>query len=198
MLYGSQGRFDEALAILDRGKQSDALLPTLAASEILVHCWRRDFDSAVRLGRHAIELHPHLQVVRANYGQALQFAGRPAEAIGQYQIASILSPDVLWLRALEGACQAVLGRGCDARAILEGLEAIRRSQYVDAYYMSVFRSALGQRREAIAELERAFTESSAWLYALDVDPQLDAIRDQPKFRRLRQRLRRYERRDRPA
>jgi tetratricopeptide (TPR) repeat protein len=192
MLYGSQRRFDEALAILERGKQTDSLLPTLAASEILIHCWRRDFETAVRLGQQAIELHPHLQVVRVNYGQALQFAGHLDEALGQYQIASILSPDVLWLRALEGACQALLGRRRDARAMLEGLEAIRQSQYVDAYYMSVFRSALGQPREALAEVDRAFTERSAWLYAFGVDPQLDAMRGTPGFQRRWQRLRRQD------
>jgi len=196
MLYGSQGRFDEALAILDRGKMSDPLLPTLAATDILIHCWRRDFDTAVSLGQQAIELHPHLQVVRVNYGQALQLAGRVDEALAQYQIASILSPDVLWLRALEGSCHALLGRRRDARAMLEGLETVRQSEYVDAYYMSVFRSALGQPRDALAELERAFTENSAWLYALDVDPRFDTIRTEPGFRRLHQRLRRNEARPR--
>jgi len=185
MLYGSMGRFGEALEILGRGKQLDPLLPTLAASEVLVRCWQRDFEAAVSLGRQGIELHPHLQVIRVNYAQALQFAGRPDEAIAQYQIASIVSPDVPWLRALEGACQAMLGRRRDARAMLEGLEALRRSEYVDAYYMAVFRSALGQPREALAELERAYTENSAWLYIVDVDPMLDALRAEPGFRRLR-------------
>jgi hypothetical protein len=79
----------------------------------------------------------------------------------------------------------MLGRRSDARAMLEGLEALRRTQYIDAYYMGVFRSALGQRREALAELERAEAENSAWLYTLDVDPQLDALRREPGFRRLR-------------
>lgn len=185
MLYGSMGRFDEALEIIGRGKQFDPLLPTLAASEVLVRCWQRDFDAAVALGRQGVELHPYLQVIRVNYAQALQFAGRPDEAIAQYQIASIISPDVPWLRALEGACQAVLGRRSDARAMLEGLEALRRSEYVDAYYMGVFRSALGQPREALAELERAYAENSAWIYTLDVDPKLDALRAEPGFRRLR-------------
>jgi DNA-binding winged helix-turn-helix (wHTH) protein/tetratricopeptide (TPR) repeat protein len=184
LLYGSLGRFDEALEILGRGKQLDPLLPTLAASEVLVRCWQRDFDAAVALGRQGIELHPYLQVIRVNYGQALQFAGRPDEAIAQYQIASIISPDVPWLRALEGACQAMLGRRRDARAMLEGLEVLRRSEYVDAYHMGVFRAALGQPREAFAELERAYAENSAWLYTLDVDPWLDALRAESGFRRL--------------
>jgi DNA-binding winged helix-turn-helix (wHTH) protein len=187
LAYGSLGRFDEALAIIARGKRLDPLLPTLGATEVLVRCWQRDYEGAVAVGDQAIELHPHLQVMRVNYGQALQLAGRPADALAQYQIASIISPDVPWLRALEGASQALLGRHRDARAMLEGLEALRQSRYIDAYYMAIFRSALGQQREAIGELERAYEENSAWLYTLDVDPRLDALRSDPAFRRLRRR-----------
>jgi len=183
MLYGSLGRFDEAFEVLSRGKQVDPLLPTLAAAEVLIRCWRRDFETAVAVGQQGIELHPYLQVLRVNYAQALHFAGRLDDALAQYQIASIMSPDVPWLRALEGACQAALGRRRDARAMLEGLEALRRSEYVDAYYMAVLRSALGQHREALAELKRAADENSAWLYQRDVDPQLDPLRDRPGFPR---------------
>ena len=126
-----------------------------------------------------MELHPHLQTVRVNYAQALQFAGRLDEALAQYQIASIIAPDVPWLRALEGACLAALGRRDDAQAMLAGLEALRHSEYVDAYHMAVFRSALRRPREALAELERAYAENSAWLYTLDVDPLLDACGRSP-------------------
>jgi DNA-binding winged helix-turn-helix (wHTH) protein len=185
MLYGSLARFDEAFETLRRGKQVDPLLPTLAAAEVLVRCWQRDFETAVTVGQQGVELHPYLQVLRVNYAQALHAAGRLDDALAQYQIASIMSPDVPWLRALEGACQAALGRRRDARAMLEGLEALRRSEYVDAYYMAVLRSALGQHREALEELNRATAENSAWIYMLDVDPQLDPLRDRSGFPRLR-------------
>jgi tetratricopeptide (TPR) repeat protein len=189
MLYGALGRFDEATAVLQRGHRTDPLLPTLAAGEVLVACWRRDFETAVSCGSRGIELHPYFHVVRANYAQALEFAGRREEALTQYQVASIISPDLPWLRALEGACHARLGRERDARAILEGLEVVRRSEYVDAYHMAVFRTALGQSKEAFVELERAFTENSAWLYTLNVDPQLDSLRNDARFRRLLKRHR---------
>jgi DNA-binding winged helix-turn-helix (wHTH) protein/Flp pilus assembly protein TadD len=189
LLYGATGRFDDAIETLARGLRVDPLLPTLAATEVLVHCWRRDFEMAVTVGRRGVELHPHLQTVRVNYAQALQFAGRLDEALAQYQIASIIAPDVPWLRALEGACLAALGRRDEAHAMLVGLQALRHSEYVDAYYMAIFRNAMRRPREAFAELERAHTENSAWLYALDVDPMFDALRAEPEFRRLRRRSR---------
>ena len=189
LLYGATGRFDEALETLARGIRVDSLLPTLAAAEVLVHCWRRDFATAVDVGGRGVELHPHLQTVRVNYAQALQFAGRLDEALAQYRIASIVAPDVPWLRALEGACLAAMGRHDQAQATLVGLEALRRSEYVDAYYMAVFRASLRQPREAAAELERAHAENSAWLYALDVDPVFDAVRAETGVRQLRRRSR---------
>src|SRR6476469_9665581 len=42
----------------------------------------------------------------------------------------------------------------EAQAILEGLEQLRRTDYVDAFFMAVFREAVGQRDEAYGELER--------------------------------------------
>jgi DNA-binding winged helix-turn-helix (wHTH) protein/Flp pilus assembly protein TadD len=177
LLYGSLGRWDDALEILGRGLKTDLLLPTLSAAELLVRCWQRDFTAAMTLGRASVELHPYLQVVHVNYGHALKFAGQLEEALDQYHVASVMSPDLPWLRALEGACQAQLGRRRDARAILQGLQALRRTEYVDAYYMAIFRLALGEEDEALAELERAAAENSAWLYARHVDPHLDPIRD---------------------
>jgi tetratricopeptide (TPR) repeat protein len=184
LLYGSLRRFDAALDLFDRGSQFDPLLPTLAASEIMVRCWQRDFDGAVRAGAQAVSLHPYLHVIRANYATALQLADRPEEALAQYRTAAAVSPDVPWLAALEGACQAALGRLKPARAALGRLEAARRSQYVDAYFVAKLRLALGQEREALAELERAHDDNSAWMYSLDVDPSFDALRGDRAFRRL--------------
>ena len=184
MLHAAHRRFDEALDLLARGRAVDPLLPTLAAADVLVRCWQRDFDAAMALGRKGVELHPYLHVVRVNYGGALECAGRVEEALAQYQVASVIAPDLPWLRALEGACQARLGRRGDADAILEGLEVLRRNEYVDAHYMAVFRSAMGHMDQAVAELERAVAENSAWLYTWAVDPKLDALKTDPRARRI--------------
>ena len=69
--------------------------------------WQRDFDQAVFVGSRGVKLHPHLQTVRVNYAQALQLSGHLEAALAQYQIASIIAPDVPWLRALEGSVELV-------------------------------------------------------------------------------------------
>ena len=184
LLHGARGRFDEAIDVLTRAQGADPLLPTLAAAHVLVRCWQRDFDAAITLGRQGVELHPYLHVVRVNYGEALECAGRLEDALAQYQVASVIAPDVPWLRALEGACQARLGRSGDAKAILEGLQVLRRSEYVDADYLAVLRAAMGHTEQAVIELERAVAENSAWLYTWAVDPKLDVLRNEPRVQEI--------------
>lgn len=188
LLYATLGRLDEMPGLVARAMQADPLLPTLPAAEVLVHLWRRHYDDAIAVGRRAVELHPYLQICRVNYAQALEFSGRLDEALAQYHLACVMSPDLPWLRALEGRCLALIGRTADAAAALDELEHLRRSEYIDAYHMAALQDALGHRREAFGELERADEESSAFLYAITVDPKMDRLRGDPRFPRLAESL----------
>ena len=184
-LYAATRRTAEALDVLRRCEAIDPLLPLLPVTETLVRFWQRDYEAALAVGARAIELHPYLQVARANYAQALEFSGKLDEALAQYRTAIAMSPDVTVMRAHEGTCLAKLGRHDEALHILDVIEHIRRSEYVDAYNMAIFRDALGHRDAAFAELSRTFDDNSAWLFSVDVDPKFDGLRDDPRFERLR-------------
>ena len=173
LLYGSLGQIDKSTEMVARAQAADPLWPVVSMMECQVRFWRREFNEATVAGRNAIALHPYLQAGRAIYAQALEYAGRPDEALAQYQMATGLDPDVPWVRALEGACLAKMGRTTEALSILHRLEKLRDVEYVDAYHMAILRQALGQTDEAFEELERAGRENSAWLYSLYVDPKLD-------------------------
>jgi len=185
MLYASRGRSEEALEVIGRGYAVDPLLPMMPTIEMTVRLWRREFDVAVDIGARAVELHPYVQIVRAIYGEALRWLGRTEEALAQFQRGSVMSPDLPWLRALEAAALAQLGRRQQACAILEELDALRRTEYVDAYHMAAARLALGESNGALTELERAGEENSAWMYQIDVDPKVDCLRGDPRFVRIR-------------
>jgi DNA-binding winged helix-turn-helix (wHTH) protein len=181
MLYATGGKFAEACDALERGYQADPLLPTLPVTRVLVSVWRREFETATTLGAETVDLHPYLQVGRAIYAEALMFSGRLDEALAQYRRGSLTSPDLPWLRALEGVCLAKLERLDEARAILKELEQLRCSEYIDAYHMAILRWALGQHAEAFSEFARARAENSAFLYSMDVDPKIDGFRDDPRL-----------------
>jgi tetratricopeptide (TPR) repeat protein len=188
MLYLTQGRMDDALNILLRARATHSLWPTVPANEILVRCFRREFETAVACGKKALELHPYLYLGRLFYGESLEHSGKHTQALEQYRLAVIMSPDLPWLQAVEGACLAKHGRRKEALAILAELTQIRKNQYVDAYFMAVLMDGLGDPDQAFQELERAYHEKSPLLFALGVDPRLDNLRNDPRFAALLNRV----------
>jgi DNA-binding winged helix-turn-helix (wHTH) protein/predicted Zn-dependent protease len=188
IVYASMNRLDDALEVVHQAHSVDPLWPLWPATEVIIRFCRREFDEAARCVTKALELHPYLLLGRAFCAQALEYAGKTEEALAQYGFARLLYPDIPWLGALEAACLARIGRQREARKILEELQLRRETEYVDAYYMTLLMEALGKRAEAFKELARAVKENSAALYILDVDPQMDSLRGDPRFSVLRSRL----------
>jgi len=186
-MYATLTRLDKALDVIERGMQVEPLLATLPATMVLVRMWRGELTEAIDEGRKAVELHPYLQISRANYAMALESAGNLDEALEQYQLGSVMSLNLPWMRALEATCLAKMRRLDDAKRILGHLEQLRRTEYVDAYYMAMLRDALGQRTEAFAELERAYHENSAFLYSIEIDPKMEHLRDDARFKSVSRR-----------
>lgn len=187
MVYAVSGRNGQALEIIEQGHQADPLLCTLPGADLFIHLCRGDYDAAIREGQNAIELHPYIPLARALYASALGMAGRWTEAVEQAQIARKISPDVAWMLAVEGACLAGAQDLAAAHAIAHELDALRKKEYVDAYFVALFYDALGDKTLALAELDRALQENSATLFLLKVDPRFRALRDDPRFHRLRER-----------
>jgi tetratricopeptide (TPR) repeat protein len=188
ILYATMGRLDEAWDVLVQARKVDPLWTLLPATEVFIRLCRREFEAAANCGRKAVDLYPYLQLGRAFFAQALEFSGRTEEALAEYRFARATSPDLPWLGALEATCLAKTGRAGEASKILEELNEIRGTSYVDAYYMALLQDALGNRDAAFQELERAVKENSTMLYVVDVDPKLDALREDARFLALREQL----------
>jgi DNA-binding winged helix-turn-helix (wHTH) protein len=189
ILCVTMNRLDEALETVHQANSVDPLWPLGPATEVIIRFCRREFDQAASCVKKALELHPYLLLGRAFCAQALEYAGRMDEALAQYRFARVVYPDIAWLAALEGACLARNGRQKEARETVAELQMRRRSEYVDAYYMTILLEALGKRAEAFKELARSIEENSAALYIVDVDPQMDSLRRDPRFKQIRDKLR---------
>lgn len=188
MLYAGTGRLDEALEQVEIVRAIDPLFVQLPATEVFVRFFRREFDAALDAARQGLELHPYLPLGRALYAQALEVSGDAGEALKQYRMATVLCPDLPWLRALEAMCLVNSGQRTEAVAIWHQLEQLRQTEYVDAYFQALLLHALGRKKEAFQELERACAENSAALFVLDADPRMDPLRADPRFGPIRERV----------
>jgi hypothetical protein len=58
----------------------------------------------------------------------------------------------------------------------------QKKQYVITYRIARIHTALGQRDQAFAVLERAYENRDWFLPRLKVDPAFDSLRDDPRFK----------------
>jgi DNA invertase Pin-like site-specific DNA recombinase len=83
---------------------------------------------------------------------------------------------------------AVAGRRAEALKVLDELTARSRQRHVPAYYIALIYAALGEKDNAFAWLDRAYTQRSWYLTSLKVDPKVDSLRSDPRFADLVRRV----------
>jgi adenylate cyclase len=87
-----------------------------------------------------------------------------------------------------GTCLGHAGRHDKAREILNELQVLEKQRYVSSYDIATVLAGLGQVEQAIDRLEQGYKERTHWMALLKVDPQLDPLRDHPRFKRLHESL----------
>jgi len=92
------------------------------------------------------------------------------------------------LIALLGYAHARTGDTIAARAQLDSLAQIERSQYVPPELLALVHVALGENDAAFDQLERAYRINSGGLVYLQVEPLIEPIRSDPRFRDLVERV----------
>lgn len=188
MLYVSWRRWDDAERYTQSARAADALLGNVALAEILVRFCSRNFEAAVKYGRQVLDLHPYFPTATSFYAAALDRLGRTEEALEMYRRVCLLSPDIGWNRALEGACLAKHGYRAEAEQALADIEKVRQTGYVDGYHTALLKHALGRVEEAMAELESAYEQGCPMLALMSVDPKFDDFAGHPRFEALRGKL----------
>ena len=103
---------------------------------------------------------------------------RAVATLGRAVILSGRNPDAL---AQLGHAYALQGRAREARELLDELNVLSKTRYVPAFDQMLVHAGLGERDEAFAWLQRAYDERYGMLALLRVDPDLEALRDDPRF-----------------
>jgi hypothetical protein len=75
-----------------------------------------------------------------------------------------------------------------SRWFLERMESAPSMLYVNPFSLALLKLDLGDRTGALAALERAYEERDGFLVHVGLDPRLDALHDEPRFRKLLRKL----------
>jgi TolB-like protein len=178
------GRFAEARAENELALGLDPFSPPGNLWKAFLHFYSREFDKAVTELENLHEMHPQYGPPSQWIPIALALAGRRDEAAASCDRYVAESPR----KETTGYClaypYAVAGRKEEARAIL-----IENREHTTHYTQLFVLAALGENDEAIAELERAYAEREWQVPMLSVDPRLDTLRSDQRFRDVMSRMR---------
>ncbi|MBS1797529.1 MAG: tetratricopeptide repeat protein [Acidobacteria bacterium] len=188
-LLAAVGRHDEAVAASTRSVE----LNPLSGRASVMHAWllyqTRHFRRSVREAEKSIELERDFSQGLLHLGNALDKAGRSEEAITALRESIRLWQDSALPRNM--LCHALVnaGRETEARAVLAEILEENERQPVKPYFVAVAYAAFENERDAVFEwLEKAFAERNEWLIWLGTEPKFDALRDDPRYFALLERM----------
>jgi len=92
------------------------------------------------------------------------------------------------MRAALGHAYAKSQKTYEANEILGELNELSKQQYVSPYEAAAIYVALGNNEEAFQFLEKAYTEHSFHFVNLNVSPQFQSVRSDPRFQDLVRRI----------
>jgi len=181
-------RFDEALESIRHAADRD---PSWLTADVIrgnVLLYRGDPEQAVAVYRQTLEIDPNSGMAHYQLAQAYLAMGRYSEAITELERAiQIMGPTPFSMAALaHGLARA--GRRAEAEEMLRDFERRAEASYYPAFVIAMAHAGLGNDEQALEWLDRAADERSMGHYMPNVEPQWEAFRDNPRFRRLLQRL----------
>ncbi len=180
-LLSDLGRNEDALEQAERALMLDPIsVPALTLKAHFLYQARR-YPEAIENLRGALELEPNYWVGLITLGKIYAGAGRHADALAAFQKAREFAGGMSEPISLSGYTDAVSGRRREAEDSLRQLQEISRRKYVPPHYLALVHHGLGNEREALKWLERACQERDVHMVFLAVDPKWDALRGDPRF-----------------
>ena len=183
------GRHDEALQKATAAGRLDPYTPSVRFAPAMALFYARRYDEAIKTFLSLANVYPFALTAPDRYGLARSYLaiGNTREAIEEIGIAlKQVAPaaPAAWLAEL-GRAHVEAGNNAEARRILQQLTT--KSPASPAHLAFLY-AALGNKDRAFAELNRAADQRTAALLWANVDPRLDVLRPDPRFRELLARI----------
>ncbi len=184
----AMGRADEAIVEAERGLELDPLSVVAGQTLGFRLFYGRQYDRAIVQFRKTLDLDPRSFVARIGLAQSYWQKGQRHLALVEGERALADSSDSPWVLAWLGYAWSTSGQPARGREVLGRLEAWSKTRYVSPFYRAMVQAGMGNRDGAMAALDDAFTDRSGWMVFLNVEPEFDSMRSDPRFGALLSRI----------
>jgi len=180
-LLANLGRFEEAMAKFEKAQELDPSSLPIKASIATLHYYTRQYDEAIRRWREIQKADPSINWVHYYLGLAYLQKESANKALKAFEDAAS-EPDGSTLGSVGRAyVYAATGKREKAEAELQALVERSKQAYVPFYYLAAVSAALGEKDRAFEYLAMSYAEKDAEQLYLKFDPQMDSLRDDPRF-----------------
>ena len=183
----------EALAEIDEAMQiaqetDPQRLVAVHATRAIAHYFNREFEQASEECEKGLQLDGKHFMLHYILGRSCMRLGNSDKAIRHLKSAGHKPGEIPLADAALGLAYAVSGHQEETQKLAETLRNVFSKRYVPATYFGLLYAGLGDKARALAWLEKAYNERADGLTWINVDPMLDDVRSEPRFKDLLKRI----------
>src|SRR6266404_4421338 len=179
------GRHDEAIAEMKRAMELEPLSLIQGANFAAVYLYARQYDNSLEQARKTYDLDPSFIGAKNWLVHAYEAKGMYAESLALSEKTS--GSDYELLADLVYG-YAKTGRRQEAEDVIRKWKELEKKEYISNYWLAIAYAALGEKDAAFSELEKAYQAHDWFFERLKVDPYMDPLRDDPRFKDLVRRI----------
>jgi len=184
----TMGRQIDAIAKMKTSQELDPLSLIISVAIGWAYYMARQYDDALAQLLRTVELDPNYPVTYWILGLVYRKTGRHEQAAAEGEKGVALSGGSPMLRAALAQTYAQSGKAEKAREIFDDLLPLAKHKYVSPYFFAGIHIGLGDNDRAIESLQKSYEDHSHWLIYLHMDPNMDPLRDDSRFRNLLERI----------
>jgi len=189
------GRTQESLAEARRALELDPYSPFVNNGVARLYYLSGQYEKSIAQRQLGLQINPNYLPARIQLALDYEQTGRIGQAVSELEAAeksllnasgdrrtTTIDPPVL--HALLGHAYATVGRRPEAMNELAKLQATAGHRYIPSAYFAILWMGLGDKKQALAWLNRAYQERSEHMLYLGVEPIIEPLRADPRFQVL--------------
>jgi len=186
--FKATGQSEASIRACQRAQELEPLSLFITLSLAWAYYFARQYDRAMDQGRKALDMDPNFGFAYWHRGMAYIQQNKFGDAIAALRKAISLSGPATTFISYLGYANARMGKHREARQMIAQLERVSKRQYVSSYFIAVIYLGLGDLDRSFEWLEKAYEERSGFMAFIDVEPMLDALRSDPRFKALAEKI----------
>jgi serine/threonine-protein kinase len=183
-----KGKPDESVSEAKRALELDPLRVDLSDRLGLVLLHARRYDKAIEQGRRSLELDPNSASAHGFLASAYELKGMEKEAAEEtIKVLTAMGETALssqFKQIYNARGYWVARRVLDQHTVEDELKKLQPNSWTIAYTYA----RLGEKDKAFEWLEKAYEERNGSMLQLRSDPDVDSLRDDPRFQALLRRM----------